>query len=84
MAYCKTVKLPGGGVAIVRMGGRRPPVCAFCGGESTKLCDYRLEFNDQVRLQRTCDAPMCDRCATRVGVNRDYCPRHRAQEKLGF
>lgn len=53
--------------------------CKFCCGigrpnvPATKLCDYPLGRG------RTCDAPLCDRHATRVGENNDNdrCPIHK-------
>lgn len=54
---------------------RGPRICNFCGRFSTKLCDFPIKVGD-IGHTRTCDAPMCDACATRVGPNRDYCPNH--------
>lgn len=79
---CRTVVLPGGkGRAIVC--GPRPKArpCKTCYDRtgryerSTKLCD----FPDPTRPSGTCDAPMCDAHATRVGPDRDYCPKHRQE-----
>jgi hypothetical protein len=38
----------------------------------TRLCDFKLEGG------KTCDAPMCDKHATRIGRNTDYCPQHKS------
>ena len=69
---CDVISMPGGGHAIIRRSAR--PRCAFCGTrEHTKLCDH----SDPTRISRTCDARMCDLCATRIGSNLDVCPDHK-------
>ena len=52
---------------------RGPVKSCKCGRRSTKLCDYPLRGKKQ---GKTCDAPLCDRCATSVGKNLDYCCVH--------
>lgn len=70
---CETVRLPGGGTAIVCGGHRRRPACRHCGYASTKFCDHRHSDG------KTCDAPICGDCALHVpGKNVDYCQHHRA------
>lgn len=76
MPYCKTIEIPGGGHAIVRMSGKRPPDCRWCKQMSTKLCDYDISPSGQVTHRKTCDSPMCDAHAKSVGADRDYCPDH--------
>ena len=76
MAYCVTMRMPGGGTAILRMSGKRPPDCHWCANLSTKLCDYSISHPAQVTHRKTCDAPMCDAHAKSVGKNLDYCPEH--------
>jgi hypothetical protein len=44
--------------------------CGFCGRPSTKLCDGPGPDGE------TCDAPLCDDHARRIGRNRDLCPVH--------
>lgn len=44
-----------------------------CHNRHTKLCDYPVTRNGQ---PGTCDAKLCDRCAKRVGPNKDFCPAH--------
>jgi hypothetical protein len=57
---------------ICDRGGRRRP-CQFCRtGYVTKLCDFPAGPRG-----KTCDAGMCDKCATNVGPDRDHCPRHK-------
>ena len=57
--------------AFVCTKGRRDR-CRFCHNQYvTKLCDFPTGRG------RTCDAGMCDRCATAVAHEVDYCPRHK-------
>jgi hypothetical protein len=66
---CTPLKLDDGVIAIMCRSGRRQR-CKFCStGSCTKLCDHPVRSG-------TCDAPMCDRCATSVGPEMDYCPPH--------
>jgi hypothetical protein len=58
--------------------GRRQPrrFCKSCNREfASKLCDF------PVAPGKTCDAPICDKCATAVGPDLDHCPKHK-NEKL--
>jgi hypothetical protein len=74
---CEKVQLPNGGVAILCFRGRkrRRALCQFCLRlEATRECDH------PETLERTCDAAMCDRCATRIAPDVDLCPVH-AQER---
>lgn len=58
--------------------GRGPKRCK-CGRKSTKICDHQLTGK---LAGKTCDAPLCDNCATPVGKDRDLCPVHaRAAQK---
>lgn len=84
MPYCEWVDIPGAGKALVRMSGKRPPACRWCGKRSTKLCDFVVSHPNQVTHKRTCDAPMCDDHASHVGPNLDHCPDHAKQEKLAL
>lgn len=79
---CSWIKLPGGGVAIVKHGAARVPRCKFCtvlhdgsGAQpATQLCDFevgRTLGGDPI----TCDTPVCVHCALRVG-DKDFCPKH--------
>lgn len=52
---------------------RGPVTRCKCGRRSTKLCDYKLSGS---KAGKTCDAPLCTRCATIMGQNLDYCPAH--------
>ena len=77
---CETVTMPGGQVAIVCGRPRKPKRCS-CGGLTVALCDFPIDepvIRDgmQQRRKRTCDKPLCTRCAVSVGKNVDYCPDH--------
>jgi hypothetical protein len=85
---CETVRI-GGAVAIVCSRGRRRKRCA-CGRPATKLCDALRGASGEVsaspqardrRATRTCDAPLCGRCAVPAGPDRDLCPTHSAAKE---
>jgi hypothetical protein len=84
MSFCSQVKLPDGSVAFVRHAQRRFPVCKFCpkrqnwSGHSrpaTLLCDF-IVGKTLGGADITCDAPVCAICSTRVGPDKDFCPKH--------
>jgi hypothetical protein len=65
---CEPIKGPGfSGIACTR--GRRQRKCE-CGAVSSRLCDF------EIAPKKTCDRPMCARCATNVGPDRDLCYQH--------
>lgn len=68
---CELIKIDGMGVGIICRRGVRPKKCKFCGADCTKECDYPSK-----KRSGTCDATMCDRCATSGGGDLDYCPDH--------
>jgi hypothetical protein len=73
-----SVSAPGGKLQVIVCGARsRRKRCRWCGAPHTKLCDFKLSGK---KAGQTCDAPMCDRCATRMGEvagdTVDYCPPH--------
>jgi hypothetical protein len=73
---CKVVKLPNGMTALVKMAPQRKKFCE-CGRPCTKLCDYVMSHQSRRGVtERTCDKPMCDRCAVHVGPETDYCVPH--------
>ena len=77
MSPCKWINLPGGGVAHLNMGHSKPKRCKFCStGMGTQLCDFPLRIDTNGKI-KTCDAPMCVRCATRIAIEVDYCPVHK-------
>ncbi len=67
---CDFIRLPGGASAVVCSRGRRPSArCSSCGRPGADLfCDGPKPSG------RTCDAPVCRKCAHHVGANRDLCP----------
>lgn len=63
---------------------RRPVKKCKCGRPSTKLCDFELGPPDHAQGAhgKTCDRPLCDRCAVHIpGKDVDYCLDH--ADKLG-
>jgi hypothetical protein len=73
---CFHVKLPGGGRAIVKAAAARGPTCKFCGEHRAKLlCDFELG-RTLGGEPITCDTPVCEKCAKRVGPDKDFCPKH--------
>lgn len=75
-----TGKVVGGGFACSRGSAldRLRKFCG-CGRPATKLCDYPLRGP---KAGKTCDAPLCERCATVVGADRDFCQPHARDEGL--
>jgi hypothetical protein len=72
-----TIQTEDGPVTAFICGGRRPKLCSFCHhGEVTRLCDFKKGDG------KTCDAGMCDGCATSVGAGMDYCPTHKHSKPL--
>jgi len=69
---CKVIAAGDGGVIIACSRGQQRQRCA-CGRPADRLCDYPLRG---AKAGQTCSRPICSRCATRVGPNRDYCPAH--------
>lgn len=72
---CTQIDLGGGAVAIVCSSRSRTKPCRQCGARSSRLCDYPLAGK---KTGTTCDAPLCERCAVKVGPDRDYCRAHAA------
>jgi hypothetical protein len=62
-----------GNVTVVVCSRRRKSPPCSCGRPSVKLCDFPLTGP---KTGTTCDKPICDRCATSVGENLDYCRVH--------
>ena len=67
---CEFINLGNGVSAIVCSRGAKR---CKCGNRVTKLCDYPLAGK---LTSKTCDMPMCERCAVHVGDNKDYCQVH--------
>lgn len=68
---CEYIKLPDGTEMIVCSRGRRTKRCA-CGAAATLLCDAPRRPTGK----RTCDAPLCAKCTTKDGPDRDLCRAH--------
>jgi hypothetical protein len=69
------VRLPGG-YAVICTRGQRAKSCKGCAGRADLLCDYPLRGKKE---GKTCDAPICKRCAVVQGEpadDRQYCPTH--------
>lgn len=69
--WSATVRLPGGGTAIVCGSGRRAgtPRCR-CGAASTLQCDYPIRSGDP----RQCDVPGCHETGTCVNPGGCHMP----------
>lgn len=68
-------------------------ICAVCKRNPVnRWCDYVMSYDNDVYFFRqykdfkeansgdqydTCDLPMCDKCASSVGRDRDMCPHHK-------
>lgn len=82
---CEYVKV-GDTWGIVKTTGRRPVFCQFCHQRpATKLCDYEQSTGGGLFGSKpiTCDASICDICATKGGKDIDYCPTHKHAAKQG-
>ncbi len=70
---CEVIQTKDGPIVtmILCRHGRRQ-MCKHCGRNPvSKLCDY------PVAPGKTCDFPMCARCATNIAHEVDYCPKHK-------
>lgn len=75
---CETVRLPGGGAAIVcHRGRRRVQRCwvPLCEDPATRQCDFPIGPG------KTCDRYLCAAHAVPQGGGRDYCPDHPGQSQ---
>lgn len=62
------------GEAIGTLCGRLGPPCFHCGAVSDALCDFPLGEEG-----KTCDRPLCLRCAPVVGADKNFCRDHNDQ-----
>lgn len=63
-------------IIVCRRGPRRraaPCSVPGCSASHERLCDFPLKGK---KAGQTCDAKLCLEHATRVGLDRDYCPPH--------
>jgi hypothetical protein len=73
---CETVKLPGGGAAIVCSRSRKRPYrCGFCTLAGGLQCDWKLGAT------KTCDALICPEHALEVAPDKHLCPVHQEDYK---
>jgi hypothetical protein len=86
---CEWLEKDGTVIHVNRGRSRKKLTCKFCRAIYTegKLCDFPIGHG------KTCDAAMCDRCGTTMGVQKtdighgmkklndtvDYCPIHKGQ-----
>lgn len=59
-------------------GRRRQPLKVCCGCRmltARKQCDWKIPYTGPKPF-RTCDAWICEKCATSVGPDKDLCPTH--------
>ena len=72
-----TIPTPDGPITahiLCRKRGRK--LCEFCRNLYVeKLCDFSTGRG------KTCDAGMCAKCASSVGPDQDYCPRHKHEAR---
>lgn len=68
---CSYLKLPGGGVAIVKHAAPRAKRCS-CGDRAPFLCDWKMGQD------KTCDKPMCAAHALEVAPDKHLCRDHQA------
>lgn len=75
---CTPISLGNGVTGIVCTSRTRVKPCRQCGARSARLCDYAL----MGRLAgKTCDMPLCAKCAVKVGPDRDLCRAHAELER---
>lgn len=68
---CERVKFENGGVAMI-CGVRSSRKFCKCGREAVALCDWKI----RKKKSGTCDEPICDLHAKRVGRGKHLCPEH--------
>jgi hypothetical protein len=71
---CRKIDLGDGRFAIACGRGDRAPLCSVCHQRrAPKLCDFPLTGE---KTGRTCDRPLCEKCAVHQNPDIDYCPAH--------
>jgi hypothetical protein len=69
---CRSFRINGVAGIVCGLRRSRPKRCSHkdCKAPGTKLCDWPIGDG------KTCDKPLCDRHAVRVGDDTDYCRGH--------
>lgn len=75
---CQTVRMPGGGAAIV-CSRTKPKRRCGCGKPATRECDWIVGQKTFTGPARTCDAPLCASCTHEPAPEKDLCPVHAEQ-----
>lgn len=70
---CNVYRSPDGQIQVITCTRGSSAKHCKCGRKATIACDHKLTGS---KLGKTCDAPLCDRCATSAGPNIDLCPVH--------
>lgn len=73
---CSLIKLPGGGVAIVKHAAPRRKRCGTCRASAPFLCDWKM--NASTAPEQTCDASLCAKHALEVEPDKHLCPLHQS------
>lgn len=71
---CEHVKFPNGTTAILCTPRARRRKCS--NGRCVAWASRECDFPNPKRASRTCDKPLCENCAIRIGDNVDHCPGH--------
>lgn len=75
-------------IACSRSKRIKPAKCSACGRPGAELlCDAEIALIPLSRQSdsQTCDAKLCERCATVVGEDLHRCPKHSGNQlSLGF
>ena len=80
---CEIIRTPRGAtIFLCSRGGKRraPELCAICGQRRARfLCDFHVPGKRKGQ-HRTCDRPLCDKCAVETGPNTHQCFVHESQQ----
>lgn len=73
---CDRIKMADGSVLFICSRSKRRVMCGLCRKlEAEFLCDYKIG------PKRTCDRPLCSKCAIEVGPNTHQCFVHKGQQE---
>ncbi len=70
---CRKVDLGNGAWIISCTRGEQRARCKVCRGSAGLLCDWKLKGP---KAGKTCDAPLCERCAQSPAPDKHLCPAH--------